>query len=133
MTDAPNQTIAAFGYPATVIRDYGSWVVLLRPAQPTLGSLVLASTELATAFSDLSDDAFATLPKAVKDIIAKTAVYAGVRHKNMAFRVGYERRAFQAAFQARLDRELAKVGAEARVDVTMDGDVRVFVGFSGTF
>jgi diadenosine tetraphosphate (Ap4A) HIT family hydrolase len=68
MTDAPNQTIAAFGHPETLVKDYGPWVVLVRPAQPTLGSLVLASTEEVEAFSDLSDSAFAALPRAIKDI-----------------------------------------------------------------
>ena len=68
MTEAANQTIAAFGHPATLVKDYGSWVILARPAQPTLGSLVLASTEDAEAFSDLSDSAFAALPRAIKDI-----------------------------------------------------------------
>ena len=70
MTDAPNQTIAAFGHPATLIKDYGSWMVLLRPAQPSLGSLVLAATEPALALSALSADAFAVLPRAIRDIEA---------------------------------------------------------------
>lgn len=68
MTDAPNQTVAAFGWPGSLIKDYGEWVVLVRPAQPTAGSLVLASTEPARAFSDLSDAAFAKLPTAIRDI-----------------------------------------------------------------
>lgn len=68
MTDAPNQTIAAFGWPASLVHDYGEWMVLVRPAQPTAGALVLASSEAATAFSDLSDAAFQKLPKAVRDI-----------------------------------------------------------------
>src|SRR3546814_2888106 len=33
-----NETIRKFGYPATLIREYDHWVVLLRPAQLTLGS-----------------------------------------------------------------------------------------------
>lgn len=73
MMAAPNQTVAAFGWPATLIRDYGAWVVLARPAQPTLGALVLASTESATAFSGLSGQAFQILPKAIRDIEAALA------------------------------------------------------------
>lgn len=68
MTDAPNRTVAAFGWPDSLVKDYGSWVALVRPAQPTLGSLVLASTEPAQAFSDLSDAAFAQLPHAVRGV-----------------------------------------------------------------
>lgn len=70
MTDAPNQTVAAFGWPQSLVKDYGSWVVLVRPAQPTLGSLVLASTEPARAYSELSDSAFAVQAQAIRDIEA---------------------------------------------------------------
>ncbi len=38
-----NKTIVRFGYPATLVAEYEHWVVLLRPEQPTLGSLVLAA------------------------------------------------------------------------------------------
>ena len=38
-----NPTIEKFGYPATLVEDFEHWLVLLRPAQPTLGSLVLAA------------------------------------------------------------------------------------------
>ncbi|WP_088182003.1 HIT family protein [Sphingobium sp. Z007] len=48
-----NATIAKFGYPATLIAEFDHWVVLLRAAQPTLGSLILAAKSDATAFGDL--------------------------------------------------------------------------------
>ena len=71
-----NETIRKFGYPATLIREYAHWVVLLRPAQPTLGSLVLAAKSSATAFADLEAAAFAELGSVVGAIEAalKTAV-----------------------------------------------------------
>lgn len=56
-----NQTIQRFGYPETLIAEYTHWVVLLRPEQPTLGSLVLAAKSDATAFSALDPAAFAEL------------------------------------------------------------------------
>jgi len=56
-----NDTIVKFGYPATLVAEYSHWVVLLRPAQPTLGSLILAAKSDATAFSDLKPKAFAEL------------------------------------------------------------------------
>ncbi|HEX8620923.1 MAG TPA: HIT family protein, partial [Allosphingosinicella sp.] len=43
-----NETIRGFGHPMTLIADYTHWVVLLRPAQPTLGSLILAAKGEAT-------------------------------------------------------------------------------------
>jgi diadenosine tetraphosphate (Ap4A) HIT family hydrolase len=63
-----NETIEKFGYPATLIHEYQHWLVLLRPAQPTLGSLVLAARSDARAFAQLSPEAFAELARAVADI-----------------------------------------------------------------
>lgn len=54
-----NATIVRFGYPATLIAEHAHWVVLLRPAQPTLCSLVLAAKGEATAFGALDPAAHA--------------------------------------------------------------------------
>ena len=54
-----NATIEKFGYPATLVREFEHWLVLVRPAQVTLGSLVLAAKSDATAYRDLPRDAFA--------------------------------------------------------------------------
>jgi diadenosine tetraphosphate (Ap4A) HIT family hydrolase len=56
-----NVTIEKFGYPATLVAEYRHWLVLLRPAQPTLGSLVLAAKSDAQAFGELPDGAHAEL------------------------------------------------------------------------
>jgi len=63
-----NATIAKFGYPATLLHEYRSWVVLLRPAQPTLGSLVLACKEDATSLGAVSAEAWAELARATADL-----------------------------------------------------------------
>lgn len=65
-----NETIAKFGHPATLIAEYEHWVVLLRPAQPTLGALVLAAKSDATAFGDLPAEAHAELKVATAAIEA---------------------------------------------------------------
>jgi diadenosine tetraphosphate (Ap4A) HIT family hydrolase len=65
-----NETIAKFGHPATLIAEYTHWVVLLRPAQPTLGALVLAAKSDATAFGDLPAEAHAELKVATAAIEA---------------------------------------------------------------
>jgi diadenosine tetraphosphate (Ap4A) HIT family hydrolase len=57
-----------FGYPETLVRELQHWVILLRPAQVTLGSLVLAAKSDATAWGDLHADAFAELADAVGGI-----------------------------------------------------------------
>lgn len=57
-----------FGAPQTCIRNYRYWTVLLRPAQITLGSLVLAAIEPARALSELSRESFAEMADVVRDI-----------------------------------------------------------------
>lgn len=75
-----NQTIEKFGYPATLVAEFNHWVVLLRPAQPTFCSLVLAAKAEATAFGDLPEGAHAEL---------KTATAAVER--TLGAKVGYAR------------------------------------------
>jgi len=65
-----NPTIRKFGHPQTLIRDYDHWLVLLRPAQVTAGSLVLAAKSDATAYGALPAQAFAEQAKVVADIEA---------------------------------------------------------------
>src|SRR3954469_1719171 len=60
-----NPTIERFGYPATLIHKFEYWLVLLRPAQVTLGSLVLAAKSDATAYGALPRAAFAEQADAV--------------------------------------------------------------------
>ena len=72
-----NETIRRFGHPETLVAEYDHWVVLLRQAQPTLGSLVLAAKGEATAFADLDPAAFAELSRAIADIEAALAVAVG--------------------------------------------------------
>ena len=65
-----NQTIARFGYPATLIRDYRHWVVLLRPAQVTAGSLILAAKSDATSYGALPEGAFVEQGRVIAEIEA---------------------------------------------------------------
>ena len=65
-----NETMRKFGYPDSLIREYEHWVVLLRPAQVTLGSLVLAAKSNATAFGQLPAGAHAELAAVTSEIEA---------------------------------------------------------------
>ena len=65
-----NVTMEKFGYPGSLIREYDHWVVLLRPSQVTLGSLVLAAKSDATAFGQLPAGAHAELAMVTKEIEA---------------------------------------------------------------
>lgn len=63
-----NETIEKFGYPTTLLKEYTHWVVLLRPDQATLGSMVLASKSTATALSQLDTTAFAELSEVIASL-----------------------------------------------------------------
>ena len=78
-----NETIRRFGYPATLLVERGHWIVLLRPAQPALGSLVLAAKGEARAFSELAPEAFAELGQVVADI--ETALGAAVDYARINY------------------------------------------------
>lgn len=65
-----NVTVEKFGWPATLVKEFEHWVVLARPAQPTLGSLVLAAKSDVTAFGDLPAEAHAELKQATAAIEA---------------------------------------------------------------
>ncbi len=77
-----NETIRKFGYPDTLIRAYDHWVVLLRPQQVTLGSLVLACTEPVQQFHAVSAAGFADLKRAVGDVEAALAQVVGYQKIN---------------------------------------------------
>jgi len=77
-----NPTIEKFGWPATLVAEYEHWLVLLRPAQPTLGSLVLAAKSGVLAFGDLPDGAHAELQQVTRDIEAALARAVGYERIN---------------------------------------------------
>lgn len=78
-----NETILKFGYPATLVHEYRHWLVLLRPQQPTLGSLVLAAKSDATAFADLESAAFSELAEVIRDLEA--ALRRAVRYEKINY------------------------------------------------
>lgn len=78
-----NVTIEKFGWPATLVAEFDHWVVLLRPAQPTLGSLVLAARSDATAFGDLPGEAHAelkTVTAAIEAALTRAVGYARINY-----------------------------------------------------
>ena len=61
-------TAEKFGYPGTLLRELEHWLILLRPAQPTLGCLVLVAKSDVTEFSALPTGAHAELAEATQAI-----------------------------------------------------------------
>jgi|SRR5690606_32486879 len=77
-----NATIEKFGWPATLVREFDHWLVLLRPAQPTLGSLVLAAKSDANAFGELPGAAHAELKAVTGAIEAALTCFTGYAKLN---------------------------------------------------
>jgi diadenosine tetraphosphate (Ap4A) HIT family hydrolase len=63
-----HETLLKFNYPQTLLHEYQHWVVLLRPKQVTVGSLVLACKEEAPRMSEVSVAAFAELKTVTTDL-----------------------------------------------------------------
>jgi diadenosine tetraphosphate (Ap4A) HIT family hydrolase len=78
-----NQTIRKFGHPGTLVQEYQHWVVLQRPQQVTLGSLVLAARSDATDFHDLPEAAFTELKAVVSHV--ETALSAMVSYQKINY------------------------------------------------
>lgn len=78
-----NATIEKFGYPATLLKEWDHWLLLLRPAQPTLGSCILAAKSDATAFGDLAAEAhaeLATITKEIETTLGKAVGYTKINY-----------------------------------------------------
>jgi len=63
-----NATAEKFGYPRSLVGEWLRWLALLRPAQPTLGSLVLVCREPVTRFGAISAPAAAELREVVAGV-----------------------------------------------------------------
>ena len=77
-----NATMLKFGYPDSLVREFEHWVVLLRPAQVTLGSLVLAAMSEATAFGQLPSGAHAELAIVTREMEGTLAELVGYQRIN---------------------------------------------------
>jgi diadenosine tetraphosphate (Ap4A) HIT family hydrolase len=77
-----NETMRKFGYPDSLVREFDHWVVLLRPGQVTLGSLVLAAKGDATAFGSLPSEAHAELARITAEIEATLRAEIGYERIN---------------------------------------------------
>lgn len=62
-----NATMKLFGYPEGMVKEYEFWVLLLRPEQLTIGSLMLINKSEATSMGELSAEAFAELSQVTAD------------------------------------------------------------------
>ena len=63
-----NATAEKFGYPESLLARFEHWLVLLRPAQPTLGSLVLVCTDPVRRFGEIGSAASLELVQATDRI-----------------------------------------------------------------
>ena len=80
---AANETMVRFGYPDMLVLEFEHWVVLLRRHQATLGALILACREEATAFAGISAGAFAelaTATRAIEDLLQHAFAYDKINY-----------------------------------------------------
>ncbi len=62
-----NATLQRFGFPGSMVKGYEHWVVMIRPAQVTLGCAIIAAKSQCTSFGDLSPEEAAELPLVMGD------------------------------------------------------------------
>lgn len=63
-----NDTIKKFGYPNTLLKEFEYWVVLLRPAQVTAGSMVLACKENGESLAEVTPEAYQELSSVTHEL-----------------------------------------------------------------
>lgn len=63
-----NATLEKFDYPSSLIHSYRYWSILLRPQQPTLGSLILGAHSEVESLGQLPEAAFTELNKITQHI-----------------------------------------------------------------
>ena len=78
----PNATMVKFGYPASLVQEYDNWVVLVRPAQCTLGALVLVNKSEIQSFSGLGGESFGELERVTQDIERNLTVFRAYQKIN---------------------------------------------------
>ena len=64
----PQSTLRKFDYPQSLIKSYHHWHLLLRPDQPTLGSMVLVCKENVHQYSGISTEAANEQKNIIADI-----------------------------------------------------------------
>ncbi|HWJ58741.1 MAG TPA: HIT family protein [Sphingomicrobium sp.] len=77
-----NPTIEKFGYPASLVREYHHWVVLVRPSQVTLGSLVLAAKSDVRAYGELPSEAFIEQGRIIAELEAALSAFCAFERIN---------------------------------------------------
>ena len=66
-----NPTMKKFGYPDTLVTEYKHWVVLLKPKQTTVSTLVLVAKSGATQLGQLTADEWAEFALVCNETEAK--------------------------------------------------------------
>jgi diadenosine tetraphosphate (Ap4A) HIT family hydrolase len=62
-----NATLKRFNYPASIIKEYAYWVVMVRPGQVTFGCAVIAAKSECISLGDLRPEEGAELITVIKD------------------------------------------------------------------
>lgn len=77
-----NLTLQKFGYPASLIREYDHWVVMVRPKQITFGCVVIAAKSAGTSMGALTPVEAAEFPRIASDFERAMKRLAGAEKFN---------------------------------------------------
>jgi diadenosine tetraphosphate (Ap4A) HIT family hydrolase len=78
-----NATAEKFGYPETLVAELDHWVLLLRPQQVTLGSLILLCRDPAQRFGEITREAAAELQAAtdrIENVLSEAFAYDKINY-----------------------------------------------------
>lgn len=78
----PHATLTKFGYPDTLVSEGDHWALLVRPAQVTLGSLVLCSRSDVRSYGELGDPAYLEQRAMVRRTEALLALFTACERIN---------------------------------------------------
>lgn len=77
-----NATLQKFGYPESLIHESEHWVVLIRPVQVTLGSVIIAARSDVRSFGALRPEEMAEWPGLVRKFEAAIVEHFGAEKFN---------------------------------------------------
>jgi len=63
-----HSTLKTFGYPNNTLKEYVNWVLLLRPEQTTIGSMVLVNKNNIFNFHEVSNNGYNELAQIIREV-----------------------------------------------------------------
>lgn len=78
-----HETLKKFGYPDSLVKEYEHWLVLIRPEQVTLGSMILFEKNGLHRYSNIPESSHREFGKVVEDV--EKVLYDEFRYDKMNY------------------------------------------------